>query len=154
MKDIVTDLCDRMAMLHNRYDVVFATPTAPAAPPYIPNAEALARGLRGRVRQAVSITRALVDPGDMERPEFWATELGQLLFAAGGYQSATVSQAMAAALLGVSRQRVGQLVQTGKLASTILQNPRLPRGGSVRAAFTEQVQEMLQAKLDKGVNGA
>lgn len=48
--------------------------------------------------------------------EFWLTETGRAVSLAIGYPSSPVPQAVAAVILGVSRQRVFRLLEEGKLA--------------------------------------
>lgn len=141
MNEPVKDLCNRMALLHVRYDVVFREPT-PANPPYIPLAEALESGLRGDVPEAVRIARGVVDPADLERPGFWATPLGRLMFSAGCFKGETVTQAFAAGVLGCSRQWVHQMLDSGVLRPGLMElPPREVRAGDVRVE--------LRAKLDR-----
>lgn len=145
MKEVITDLCDRMALLHNRYDVVFRMTGPGPHRPYIPLADFLLAGLRGEAPSAVSIARALVDPADLDVPEFWATPLGQEMFAAGCYQDEAVTQSCAAGVLGVSRQRIHQMVGSGAIRSESGVNP------AARMVHAGDVRDLLKAKIDTPV---
>jgi hypothetical protein len=125
MKDVITDLCDRMDVLRLRYGVVFRDLT-PAAPPFIPIAKQLAAGLREENAGAAQIVAALIDPAELTGShcaEFWATPLGILFFVAGGYPSQAVPQTTVAALLGKSRQWVNLQLQTGRLSWAAVGGP-------------------------------
>jgi len=139
---VVKDLCDRMALLHNRYDVVFRRTNVPGHLPYIPLAEALAAGLAADHPEAAKLARAVVDPADLDRPEFWATPLGRLMFAAGAFRDKAVTQTLAAAVLGCSRQWVHQMVVRGLLRTDAGLNP------AAREVYAKDVREMLKTKLD------
>ena len=65
-------------------------------------------------------------PADPE-PEWWRTPLGRLVARSVGGEDASVTQAEAAAMLGVTRGTIAQLVSRGTLA-------RHPDGGVDRAA--------------------
>lgn len=54
--------------------------------------------------------------GSQPAPQFWETKLGQMIFGAGGYPAEGIDRVMARYILGVTRQRVQQLVVDGKLA--------------------------------------
>lgn len=140
MKDVISDLCDRMDLIRLRYAVVFRPGAAAirAAPPYIPMAEALARGLLAEDANAIQIARTLVDPADADRAEFWGTPLGQLMFNAGAYPKKTCTQATAAAVLGCSRQWVSAMVSDGKLCVA------MPRG-----VFVDEVRAVLKSRLNR-----
>ncbi len=142
-KDTITDLCERLHMLWLRYNVVFREPTH-ASPPYIPMAESLARGLLAEDKGAVVVTRSLVDLADTDRAEFWATPLGRLLFVAGGYGDETLTQSVASALLGCSRQWVHALVVKGDLDSFPVDSKP-----GVRRVLVDQVRPLVKAKLDR-----
>lgn len=137
VKEIVTDLCDRLHLLRLRYDVVFCEPTHDN-PPYVPMAEALVRGLREGRKTAVVLVRSLIDPADMEKAEFWGTPLGRRLFLAGGHPDVGISQATAAALMGCSRQWISMMIKEGKLSS-----------GVVGGVYAEEVREVLKARIDR-----
>jgi hypothetical protein len=142
MTDIITDLCERMHVLHLRHLVVFE-PSHPAdggrvIDMYVPRAEALVRGLIDSDHAAVVIVRSLVDPGDMGEPTFWGTPLGRLLFCAGGYERQTCTQTEAAAVLGCSRQWISAMVGEGKLDAA--------EGRRVRV---DQVCGVLKARADR-----
>jgi hypothetical protein len=137
MKDTVKDLCDRMALLHIRFAVVFGTPR-PANPLLVSLAEALEAGLRAADPDAIAKVRGVVDPGDLSGTGFWATPLGRLLFAAGGYGQQTCTQTVAAAVLDCSRQWVSAMVAEHKLA------PAAERG-----VYVEELRGVLQARLDR-----
>lgn len=138
--EVVAAICNRMDALHLRHAIVFDPKATHANIPYIPIAEALATGLAEANPTAVIIARALVGPSDLEPGPFWAMPFGQLLFLAGGWREQTVPQAMAASLLGCSRQWVSTLVRKGELDATT---------DDARRVYVEQVKEMLKAKIDK-----
>lgn len=142
MKDITKDLYDRLALLHNRYVVVFvalATRTAGISDSYFVGiAAALEEGLRTGDADSVAMVRGVVDPAELDRAEFWGTPLGRLLFVAGGYQGQTVTQTMAAGLLGCSRQWVNAMVAEGKLT------PGIERG-----VYADQVREVLRVRAER-----
>jgi hypothetical protein len=156
MKDAVSDLADRLAMLYTRSQVVFgswafgATPTdrlliEHAANFYREAAAYLRKGLTEGHPDAIGKVRAVIDPADMDRSEFWATPLGRLMFAAGAWwQGETCTQAVAAAVLGCSRQWISAMVAEGKL-------DRAHEGG----VPVDQVREVLKRRaarlLDKDV---
>jgi hypothetical protein len=139
-KDTTSDLCERMDLLCLRFNIVFGVVGLPAvaARPYIPMAEAISRGLLTADRAAVNVTRALVDPAEMDRPEFWATPLGRLLFAAGGYVPKTCTQTVAAAVLDCSRQWVSAMVAEHKLS--------VAEG---RGVYVEEVRALLKSRIDR-----
>lgn len=140
MKEPVTDLADRLALLAIRHCVALNT-IAAAPPPHVLHtfAEEMVAALRTSYPvAAVARVRAVVDPGDMDRADFWGTPLGRLLFLADGYGRETCSQAVAAAVFGCSRQWVSAMVAEEKLA---------PAAG--RGVFVEQVQGVLLARLKR-----
>lgn len=136
-KDVIADLCERLHVLRLRYQVVFHIAT-PANPPYIPMAESLGRGLLDGDRDAMVHVRTLIDPTEMERPAFWGTPLGRLLFASGGYGSSTCTQATAAAVLDCSRQWVSAMVREEKLTRAM--------GGAV---YVGELKRILQDRVDR-----
>lgn len=136
MTDIITDLIERMHVLHLRHQVVFTR--ADPRPGYLSTAETLVRGLVNGDKTAVTIVKALVDPGDTGEPAFWGTPLGRLLFCAGGHQRDTCTQAEAAAVLGCSRQWISAMVGEGKLDAA--------EGRRVRV---DQVCGVLKARADR-----
>ncbi len=137
-KDIVTDLCERMHALWLRSQVVFGSRNdIPRNVPYPPLAEALLRGLAEGDGLAVPAIRALVDRSEMGRPEFWGTSLGRLLFAADE-GAVPISQTMAAAVLGCSRQWVSAMVTEGKLTAT-----------NDRSVYSDEVRRVLKARIDR-----
>lgn len=142
-KDAVTDLCERMHTLWQRAQTVFGQLDIPHNIPYIPLAESLLRGLADGDGLAVPHIRALVDPAEMDRPEFWGTNLGRLLFAADG-GAVPISQTVAAAVLGCSRQWVSAMVNEGKLTAT----------GASRGVYSDEVRRVLKARVDRLVNHA
>lgn len=141
---VIADLCERMNVLRLRHGIVFRN-LSPAVIPFIPLAESLAWGLAKEDKDAVIIARSLVDPTEQSRAEFWATPLGRLLFTAGGYPGETITQTLAAGLLGCSRQRVHQLVVKGDLKSAPVDHL------AAREVFTGQVRALLRTKIDKRV---
>jgi hypothetical protein len=142
MTDIVTDLCERMHALWLRSQVVFGTVNdIPHYIPYIPLAETLLRGLADGDGLAVPHIRALVDKAEMDRPDFWGTDLGRLLFAADE-GAIPISQAKAAAVLGCSRQWVSAMVAEGKLTAT-----------EGRGVYSDEVRRVLKARVDRLVKG-
>ena len=134
-KSVVTDLCERMDTLRLRYNLVFNGQSAPDAPPYIPMAEALAKGLTDSDPAAVNIARAVVGFDQLVRAEFWGTPLGRLLFAAGGFPSDMCSQSVAAAVLSCSRQWVSAMLAEGKLTPAEWRSVRVDE---VRKMLTER----------------
>lgn len=140
MKDTVTDLCERLDLMRLRYNIAFGIIGLPAiaAPPYIPMAEAIGRGLLNADPGAMNVTRALVDPAEMDRPEFWGTPLGRLLFTAGGFPREACTQTVAAAVLGCSRQWVSAMVAEEKLAAA-----------DDRGVYVEQVRQVLKSRANR-----
>lgn len=136
MKDVTTDLYDRIALLHLRHSTVFGM-KPPANPDYGELASLMEVGLRTNYSQAVEWMRALIDPADLSRAEFWTTSLGRLLFAAGGYGAGEIGQALAAGVLGCSRQYVHDLIVKG----------RLSRRDSLMVDAAE-VRDLLKARID------
>jgi len=136
-KDVVTDLCERMHVLWLRSQVVFGKLDIPHNIPYPPLAVSLLHGLADGDPLAVPHIRALVDPTEMDRPAFWATDLGRLLFAADG-GARPVSQTVAAAVLGCSRQWVSAMVAEGKLTAT-----------SDRSVYSDEVRKVLKDRVDR-----
>ena len=139
MKDIVKDLADRMALLRVRHDVVFVQVGHPANPEYLSLAEALYEGLLAGDPVAVARARAVVDPADLDRKDFWATSLGRLMFAAGAFGSGMIGRGFAAGILGCSRQWVHELVTSGRLT-------RSP--GSAVLVSADDVREVLKTRID------
>jgi hypothetical protein len=154
VKDIMTDLRDRLAMLHTRHMVAFefvAFFSGPADPPvYEPLAATLKAGLYSADPEIVTRVRALIDPSelvDLDRPtSFWATSLGRLLFSAGGFYETALPRTLAAAVLGCSRQWVHELVVKGELQAA--PSP----AASDRAVYAERVRTLLSKRLDGLVN--
>jgi len=147
MKDTITDLADRLAMLHIRAQVVLGHfssdevdwfPVDHAANFYREAAAMLEGGLREGHPDAIGKVRAVVDPGDLDRAELWGTPLGRLLFTAGGYTGETCTQTVAASVLGCSRQWVNAMVAEHKLASA-----------ADRGVYVAQVRGMLKARIDR-----
>lgn len=69
-------------------------------------------------------------------PEWWRTPLGRRVAASIGTSDAeVVTGSVAAAILGLSRQRVHQLLEAGKL-------DRHPDGGVVRTSVLQRLVEM------------
>lgn len=136
-KDVITELCERMDLLRLRYAILFRVEN-PATPPFVPMAEALARGLLSEDTNAIQITRTLVDPGELHRPDFWGTPLGRLLFLAGGYGQESCTQAVAAQVLSCSRQWVSAMVTEEKLGST-----------DDRGVFVDQVRMVVKHRADR-----
>lgn len=137
MKDVISDLCDRMDLLRLRYGVVFRSGTLPP-PPYIPMAEALSRGLIREDPAAITTAQSLIDPTEMDRPSFWGTPLGRLMFMAGGFPGDTCTQTAAAEVLSCSRQWVCAMVADGKLTAAM-----------GRAVFVEQVRQVLKNRANR-----
>jgi len=151
MKNITTDLADRLALLHVRHNVVFglAGPSLPdfVAKQFMTTAHILAEGLRAEDPDTVAKVRGVVDPAELSGTSFWITNLGRLLFMAGGYGNGQVTQALAAGVLGCSRQWVHELVASRKLLSAPAPVGAVP----ARAVDAEQVRGLLKAKLDRPV---
>jgi hypothetical protein len=117
-KDPIADLCERMDTLRLRYAIVFNPPgTLPAAPPYIPMAETIMRGLADQDSHAATVAKSIVGYAEMSRSEFWGTPLGRLMFVGGCFPTESCSQTVAAAVLNCSRQWVSAMVAEGKLTS-------------------------------------
>jgi hypothetical protein len=146
-KDIITDICERMDLLRLRHGAVFGG-LSPAVVPFIPIAEALARGLGAEEPDAVRAARSLVDPGELAGPQFWGSPFGRLLFLAGGWDGDTLSQTHAAALLGCSRQWVHALVEKGDLGAA----PGAPGKPGARPVYASHVLAFMKAKIDMAVN--
>lgn len=141
-KDAVTDLCERMHTLWLRSQTVFGSRNdIPHNISYIPLADALLRALADGDALAVPHIRALIDPTEMDRPEFWGTNLGRGLFAADE-GAVPISQTVAAAVLGCSRQWVSAMVNEGKLTAT----------GVSRGVYSDEVRRVLKARVDRLVN--
>lgn len=115
VKSPIADLCERMDTLRLRYNLVFNPKDAPAAPPFIPMADTIVRGLTDSDKAAVNVARAVVGFDQLARAEFWGTPLGRLLFSAGGFPTETCSQTVAANVLSCSRQWVSAMLADGKL---------------------------------------
>lgn len=84
-------------------------------------------------RQAPSAARAVMSGmwghSQTEVPKaFWSTEAGQAVARAIGYHREAVPYVAAAAILGVTRQRVYQLCEEGHLTRVRGQNAVLPGG--------------------------
>lgn len=144
--EVVKAIINRMDALHLRHAIVFHPATMPAAPPYIPLAEALADGLALGNNSVVTVVHALLDDSDRRDERFWAMDLGRLLFLAGGFRGDAVSQKITASLLGCSRQYVHALVTSGKLRSEPSEHL------AARMVNVRDVCDLLRAKIDKEVN--
>lgn len=118
-ESVITDLCERMDVLRLRYNIVFYPKAAatPAAPPYIPLAERVFKGLVDGDPAAATIARSIVGYAEMGRTDFWGTPLGKLMFVGGCFPSKSCSQTVAAAVLGCSRQWVSAMLAEGKLSA-------------------------------------
>lgn len=146
MKDIKQDLIDRMALLRVRYEVAFTDFVA--RPEFEARAAVIEEGLHQGLDSAVRMAQAIVDPAELDGTAFWATPLGVLLFAAGGYPRGQVPQPVVTCVLHCSRQYVHELIGKGKL--TVVPQPV----GSVtmRLVDAEGVKALVKKKLDKLVN--
>lgn len=162
LKTVADDIAARLALLHTRYQVVMGQFTADdatrlpvdhAAGFYAEAAAYLEQGLREGHPDAVAKVRAVVDPGDLARPEFWGTHLGRLLFIAGGYREETCTQTMAALLLACSRQWVSAMVAEGKLSPAVDRGVYASqvRGVLLARAARVNAQEAKRKELDKSV---
>lgn len=85
---------------------------------------------------AVDIMCALwpnCQPEDADQADWWRTDLGRLLARAlGRGDSESVTHAVAAAMLGVPRHNIGQMVARGQL-------DRHPDGGVVRSSVLQRL---------------
>lgn len=144
--EVVAAICNRMDALHLRHALVFNPASAPAAPPYIPLAEALADGLALGSQSAVIVAHALLDDSDRQDERFWAMDLGRLFFLAGGFRGDAVSHKIAASLLGCSRQYVHALVTGKKVRAEMSEHL------AARMVNAADVRDLLKAKIDKSVN--
>lgn len=68
----------------------------------------------GRNQAAVHVARDLLDVGE-DDTEWWGSHLGRMVARAGGFQTPYVHATLAAAVLGVTRQAVAQMVSRGVL---------------------------------------
>lgn len=76
------------------------------------------------------------DPEDCGRPEWWRTPLGRLCARSlGRDDDGAVSQSVAAAMLGVTRGTIAQLVHRGTL-------DRHPDGGVMRASVLRRIDRL------------
>lgn len=83
-------------------------------------------------RMALEVMAALWPTGDPP-PEWWATPLGHVLArSVGAADTETVTHSVAAAMLGVTRGTVAQLVHRGKLE-------RSHDGGILRASVLQRI---------------
>lgn len=138
MKDITTDLTDRLELLEVRYAVVFGA-VPPAGQNFGDLAAYLIAGLQGQdPAPVVSQVRAAVDPADLAGTAFWGTPLGRLLFVSGGFFGETITQTVAAGLLSCSRQWVNAMVAEGKLT----QAPE-------RGVYVAEVRGVLEARAQR-----
>jgi hypothetical protein len=92
---------------------------------------------------AVAVARSLVDPAEQAGREFWATPLGHLLFAAGGYPHDEMPQSYAAGLLGCSRQWVHALVTSGQVRSDVSAR------SAVRKVNAADIRTLLKTRIDQ-----
>ncbi len=137
------DLRARLTRLAMRHETAYGTGARDADVRVTCNRlyDRLASGYGPLRREAAeTVVTALVEPRERGDAAFWSSELGRLLFAAGGFGDDDIGQAFAASVLGCSRQYVGELIGRGKLE-------RRP-GGLVSA---EQVRLRLQRALDEPV---
>jgi hypothetical protein len=146
MSTIVTNLASRLSLLHLRYAVAYSliTPT-PDDDQYLMIAETFHAGLRASNPDVVARVRALVDPMELTDDRangFWSTNLGRLLFAAGGFTESSMSRTMAAGVLDCSRQWIHELVVKGDLQAA----PSL--SGTDKYVFAERVRTLLIKRLD------
>lgn len=63
-----------------------------------------------RARAATIISETLLDVGEREDPGFWASDLGRAMAREIGYSTPLPTRQIAAAILHVSRQAVGQMI--------------------------------------------
>lgn len=82
---------------------------------------------------ALGVMDAIFGDADPE-PQWWGTPLGRACGAALGQDGAEVTHSQAAAILGVSRGTISQLVARGTL-------PRHPHGGVAREAVLRRERE-------------
>jgi len=144
MKDVTTDLAERLALLHIRWKVAFGDNYfQDPQEHFLTTAHVLAEGLRNEDPAAVAKVRSVVDPGDLDSTEFWALPLGRVLFAAGGFGRDSLSRTAAAAVLDCSRQWVHELVSRGTLKAA-------PTRSAVdREVYVKEVREVLKDRLDR-----
>lgn len=150
--DPVADLCKHFDLLRLRYNIAFGVvgAAAAAAPPFIPMAETIVRGLADADPAAIGVCRAVVDPAlwhplSDDTGSFYGSQLGRLFFAAGGYPETGCTHNVAAAVLGCSRQWIHTLVRTQKLRSAT-------GGDRPLKVSVEGVRALLKAKVDSRVN--
>jgi len=137
---------NRLEALHLRHAIAFQYHTPPKGDLIEGFAEELDERLEHDDELAVIILRALINPEDLATDaRFWKTPLGRLLFAAGGFLHETISQSDAAGVLRLSRQRVHQLVQSGRLRSAPADDRRW------MMVRSEDVRLLLRSQLDKHV---
>lgn len=122
------DLSERLRRLEIRVAAVFQQ-TLPSAASAHAVAHVYQDHLAGRFGAAVAVgtsdmlLKYLADAAETQTPEFWATPLGRAIgFWTGGVERREgdkllgVPQVEAAALLGMTRQGVGDAVKRGRLA--------------------------------------
>lgn len=133
LEPVIEEIRKRLDLLQLRYSIIWPKRTVPSPEAVSECARDVAESLARRDVPAVHIVRALVDPADLAGHPFWSTPLGRLLFAAGGYPCGEMTQATAATVLNLSRQRVHQLVLSGALRSETggIPSARMVRAGDV-----------------------
>jgi hypothetical protein len=142
LEPVVEQIRSRMEQLHLRYVTIYPNHPMPSLGLTPAFAEEMAERLAHGDELSVEVLRAVVDPGDLLDESFWATPLGRLMFAAGGYKRGVMTQTAAAAVLGLSRQRVHQLILSEGLGSDTSVNP------AARMVRVEDVRFLLKPRLD------
>jgi hypothetical protein len=115
-RDGIVEQISRFAESHaNMLDVILGAPDE-ALPALIESAaKRIALELQHGDTATAALMREYIGGGD---PEFWTTPLGYAVYAVDGYGRPHVPRIQAAKILGVSRQRIGQLEQQGVLVGT------------------------------------
>lgn len=67
---------------------------------------------------AEHVVANLVDPAELSTVQFWETALGRAVAVRGAFPEPWMTRSIAAALLDVSRQRIGQMVSKGMLTES------------------------------------
>jgi len=117
LEPVIEQIRSRMERMHQRYSAIYPNHPMPTSVLLTAFAEEMAERLDRDDKVAVEVMKAVVDPADLHLDDFWRTPLGRLMFAAGAYapDREMVGQSFAAGVLGFSRQRVSQLVASGRL---------------------------------------
>jgi hypothetical protein len=91
-----------------------------------------------RARAATIISETLLDVGERESPDFWGSDLGAAMAREIGFSTPFPTRQIAAAVLRVTRQAVGQMIARRDLVGTDAGVDRLSLQGAALARWPRE----------------